>query len=101
MVIASSHQDGGQKLAHNKCLLRYVIDQSVTLRLWVVPRGGGSGMLSVWVESRSSPNLAQVGGRVWGYAGCEGQQEHHLYTCTNFNLNRDAALAEWRQLLRA
>jgi hypothetical protein len=40
-------------------------------------------MLSVWVESRSSPNLAQVGGRVWGYVGCEGQQEHHLYTCTN------------------
>ena len=58
-------------------------------------------MLSVWVESRSSPNLAQVGGRVWGYAGCEGQQEHHLYTCTNFNLNRDAALAEWRQRLSA
>ena len=64
MAIASSHQDGGQKLAHNKCLLRYVIDQSVTLRLWVVPRGGGSGMLSVWVESRSSPNLAQVGASV-------------------------------------
>jgi hypothetical protein len=45
--------------------------------------------------------LAQVGGRVWGYVGCEGQQEHHLYTCTNFNLNRAAALAEWRQLLCA
>ena len=94
MAIASSHQDGGQKLAHNKCLLRYVIDQSVTLRLWVVPRGGGSGMLSVWVESRSSPNLAQMGGRVWGYVGCEGLQKRSLYSRTHFKLNREAALAE-------
>ena len=36
-----------------------------------------------------------------GYVGCEGLQEHHLYSRTNFKLNRDAALAEWRQLLSA
>ena len=39
-------------------------------------------------------------------AGCgvrlsEGLQERHLYPCTNFKLNRAAALAEWRQLLSA
>ena len=28
-------------------------------------------------------------------------QERHLYSRTNFKLNRDAALAEWRQLLSA
>jgi hypothetical protein len=28
-----------------------------------------------------------------------GLQERHLYSRTNFKLNRDAALAEWRQLL--
>ena len=28
-------------------------------------------------------------------------QERHLYSCTNFKLNRAAALAEWRQLLSA
>jgi putative transposase len=28
-------------------------------------------------------------------------QERHLYPRTNFNLNRAAALAEWRQLLSA
>ena len=78
-----------------------IIDQSVTLRRWVVSRGGGSGTLSVWVESRSSPNLAQMGGRVWGYVGCEGLQEHHLYSRTHFKLTRAAALAEWRQLLSA
>ena len=28
-------------------------------------------------------------------------QERHLYSRTNFKLNRAAALAEWRQLLSA
>tara|TARA_B100000768_G_scaffold58250_1_gene56401 strand:- start:998 stop:1321 length:324 start_codon:yes stop_codon:yes gene_type:complete len=28
-------------------------------------------------------------------------QERHLHSCTNFKLNRAAALAEWRQLLSA
>jgi len=28
-------------------------------------------------------------------------QERHLYSRTNFKLNHAAALAEWRQLLRA
>ena len=36
-----------------------------------------------------------------GYVGCEGLHEHHLYSRTNFKLNRAAALAEWRQLLSA
>lgn len=36
-----------------------------------------------------------------GYVGCEGLQEHHLYSRTNFKLNRDATLAEWRQLVDA
>jgi len=30
-----------------------------------------------------------------------GLQERHLYSRTDFQLNRAAALAEWRQLLRA
>ena len=30
-----------------------------------------------------------------------GLQERHLYSRTNFKLNRAAALAEWRQLLCA
>ena len=40
-------------------------------------------------------------------AGCgvmlavRGLQERHLYSRTNFKLNRTAALAEWRQLLSA
>ncbi|MFQ3302495.1 MAG: putative transposase, partial [Planktomarina sp.] len=38
---------------------------------------------------------------MWGYVGCEGLQERHLYSRTNFKLNRAAALAEWRQLLSA
>ena len=38
---------------------------------------------------------------VWGYVGCEGLQERHRYSRTNFKLNRAAALAEWRQLLSA
>jgi putative transposase len=28
-------------------------------------------------------------------------QERHLYSCTNFKLNRAAAIAEWRQLMVA
>ena len=35
---------------------------------------------------------------MWGYVGCEGLQERHLYSRINFKLNRAAALAEWRQL---
>jgi len=38
---------------------------------------------------------------VSGFDGCEGPQERHLYSRTNFKLNRAAALAEWRQLLSA
>ncbi len=40
-------------------------------------------------------------------AGCgveairERLQERHFYSCDNFQLNRAAALAEWRQLLSA
>jgi len=37
---------------------------------------------------------------VWGNVGCEAVATH-LYTRTNFKLNRAAALAEWRQLLSA
>ena len=47
-----------------------------------------------------SPLKAQQGLGV-GLVGCEGLQEHHLYSRTNFKLNRAAALAEWRQLLSA
>jgi hypothetical protein len=32
---------------------------------------------------------------------CSGLQERHLYPRTHFKLNRDAALAEGRQLLSA
>ena len=32
---------------------------------------------------------------------CSGLQERHLYSRTHFKLNRDAALAEGRQLLSA
>jgi len=38
---------------------------------------------------------------VRGYVGCEGLQDGHLYSRTNFKLNRATALAEWRQLLSA
>jgi len=38
---------------------------------------------------------------VWGWVGCDGLQERHLYPRINFKLNRAAALAEWRQLLSA
>tara|TARA_B100000787_G_scaffold58573_1_gene42696 strand:+ start:522 stop:701 length:180 start_codon:yes stop_codon:yes gene_type:complete len=31
---------------------------------------------------------------VWGFDGCVGLQERHLYSRTNFKLNRAAALAE-------
>ena len=40
-------------------------------------------------------------GWVWGFDGGVGLQERHLYSYTNFKLNRAAALAEWRQLLSA
>ena len=40
-------------------------------------------------------------GWVWGSVGCDGLQERHLYSRTNFKLNRAAALAKWRQLLFA
>ena len=40
-------------------------------------------------------------GWVWGFDGGVGLQERHLYSRTNFKLNRAAALAEWRQLLSA
>jgi len=89
------------KLCYDVHWRRYVIDQSVTLRLWVVPRGGGSGMLSVWVEGRSSPNVAQMRGRVWGYFGCEGLQDHHLYSRTNFKWNRATTLIERHQFFWA
>ena len=37
---------------------------------------------------------------MWGNVGCEAVATH-LYTRTNFKLNRAAALIELRQLLRA
>ena len=45
--------------------------------------------------------LRRYGGWVWGNVGFEGLQEGHLYSRTNFKLNRTAFLTEWHQLLSA
>jgi hypothetical protein len=38
---------------------------------------------------------------VRGFDGCVRLQERHRYSRINFELNRAAAFAEWRQLLSA
>lgn len=43
---------------------------------------------------RSLQKFAAVHSSVHNYFN----QEHHLYSRTNFKLNRTAALTEWRQL---
>ena len=51
--------------------------------------------------------LPTLSARVAAWAGCKvklavkGLEGRHFYSRTNFKLKRDAALAEWRQLLSA
>ena len=52
------------------------------------------------LSATSGPLKAQQGLGV-GLVELGGACKRHLYSRTNFKLNRTAALAEWRQLLSA